>query len=216
MTGDCSVLEQDSGMTLGIVMELLTPKIADITADGVSLSGDLTGEDLGLTDAEVSIRGTLAVALDLRAVERTICVTGVVEGTSVRQCVRCLKDFEDPIAFSVRGAYERETKAAASMPKQDVPRKKKTAPEVETKPEEPDDDLYYYAGDHLDLAPMLREQVILASPMHPLCDEECRGLCAKCGKNLNEGSCHCAAEQTGSPFQVLRGMKEKLREPAGQ
>jgi len=183
-------------MTLGIVMELLTPKIADITADGVSLSGDLTSEDLGLTDAEVSIRGTLAVALDLRAVERTICVTGVVEGTSVRQCVRCLKDFEDPIAFSVRGAYERET--------------------VETKPEEPDDDLYYYAGDHLDLAPMLREQMILASPMHPLCDEECRGLCAKCGKNLNEGSCHCAAEQTGSPFQVLRGMKEKLREPAGQ
>jgi uncharacterized protein len=216
VTGDCGVLEQGSGMPLGIVMDLLTPKIADVTDDGVSLSGNLAGEDLGLTDAEVSIRGTLAVGLDLRAVERTICVTGVVEGTSVRQCVRCLKDFEDPIGFSVRVAYEPETKAAAATAKQDVPRKKKAAPEIEAMPEEPDDDLYYYAGDHLDLAPMLREQVILASPMHPLCDEECRGLCAKCGKNLNEGSCHCAAEPTGSPFQVLRGMKEKLREPAGQ
>jgi uncharacterized protein len=215
VTGDCSVLER-GGVPVGIGMDLLTPKIADITAEGISLSGDLTGEELGLPDAEVFIRGTLSVGMDLRSVERTICLTGVVEGTAVHQCVRCLKDFESPIAFSVRAAYERETKAAAPMVKQDAPWKKKTVPAVETKPEAPDDDLYYYAGDHLDLAPMLREQLILASPMHPLCVEECRGLCAQCGKNLNEGPCHCAAEPTGSPFQVLRGMKEKLQEPAGQ
>ncbi len=216
MTGNCSVLERGSGAPLGIGMDLLTPKIADITADGVSLSGDLTAEELGLADAEVSIRGTLSVGLDLRSVERTICLTGVVEGTAVHQCVRCLRDFESPIAFSVRAAYERETKTAAPVAKHDVPWKKKAAPAVETKLEEPDDDLYYYAGDQLDLAPMLREQVILASPMHPLCVEECLGLCAQCGKNLNEGPCRCAAEPTGNPFQVLRGMKEKLQEPAGQ
>lgn len=216
MTGDCSLLERGSGPPLGIGMDLLTPKIADITADGVSLSGDLTGDDLGLADAEVSLRGTLSVGLDLRSVEHTICLTGVVEGTAVCQCARCLKDFESPIAFSVRVAYERETKAAAPTAKHDAPWKKKAASAVEAKPDEPDDDLYYYAGDHLDLAPMLREQLILASPMYPLCDEECRGLCARCGKNLNDGPCHCAAEPTGSPFQVLRGMKEKLQEPAGQ
>ena len=195
-------------------MDLLTPKIADITAEGLSLSGDLTGEELELTDADVSIRGTLAVGLDLRAVERTICVTGVVEGTAVRQCVRCLKYFDDPMVFSVRVAYEREAKAGIPATKRDEPRKKNAVPAVGIEPEERNDDLYYYVGDHLELAPMLREQLILASPMHPLCAEECLGLCARCGKDLNEGPCHCAAEPTEGPFQVLRSVKRKLGESA--
>lgn len=193
-------------------MSILTPKIVDITAEGLSLSADLTGDDLGLADVDVAIRGTVAVGLDLRAIERTIYVTGVVEGTAIRQCVRCLKEFDDPLAFSLRVVYEREAKATASPSKRDETRKKKatTLPEVEE--EQPDDDRYYFTGDHLDLAPMLREQVILASPMHPLCSDVCLGLCAHCGKDLNEGPCRCAAEPTGGPFQVLRTIKEKLRE----
>lgn len=192
-------------------MDVLTPKIADITAEGLSLSGDLGGEELGLTDADMSIRGTIAVGLDLRAIERTIYVTGVVEGTAVRQCVRCLKDFDDPLAFSLRVVYEREVKATTVAKRVDVRKKKATTlPDEE---EEQNGDLYYFTGDHLELAPMLREQLILASPMHPLCSEECRGLCARCGKDLNEGPCRCGEEPTGSPFQLLRAMKDKLMDP---
>lgn len=40
-------------------MDVLTPTIADITAEGLSLSGTLTGEELGLTDADIAIRGTV-------------------------------------------------------------------------------------------------------------------------------------------------------------
>ncbi len=192
-------------------MDVLTPKIADITTEGLSVSGDLTGEELGLTATDVSIRGAVAVGLDLRAIERTIYVTGVVEGTAIRQCVRCLKDFDEPLAFSLRVAYEREAKATGVAKRMDVRRKKPTTlPDEE---EEQNDDLYYFTGDHLELAPMLREQLILASPMHPLCSDECLGLCARCGKDLNEGPCRCGEEPTGSPFQVLRTMKEKLRDP---
>jgi uncharacterized protein len=196
-----------------MTMDVLTPKIADITAEGLSLSGDLTGEELGLTDTDVSIRGTLAVGLDLRAIERTLYVTGVVEGTAVRQCVRCLKDFDDPLAFSLRVAYEREVKATNAVAKRDDPRRRKAAAPSEGEAEEPNDDLYYFTGDHLELTPMLREQLILASPMHPLCSEECRGLCARCGKDLNEGPCRCGEEPTGSPFHVLHTMKDKLMDP---
>lgn len=197
-------------------MELLSPTITDITAEGLSLAGDVMGEDLGVTDEDLVLRGSLAIGLDLRAIDRTLYVTGVVEGTAVRQCVRCLKDFDDPVAFSVRVAYEREGKAAVHAVKPDVRGKRKAAEESEVTPEEPNDDLYYYSGDHLELAPMLREQLILASPMHPLCTEDCRGLCAHCGKDLNEGMCPCATESTESPFHVLRAMKEKIQTPADQ
>ncbi|HEY5932120.1 MAG TPA: DUF177 domain-containing protein, partial [Nitrospira sp.] len=106
----------------------------------------------------------------------------------------------------------REAKTPTTAGKRNEPQKRK-APPLEAEPEEQNDDLYHYVGDHLELAPMLREQLILASPMHPLCAEECRGLCARCGKDLNEGSCRCGEEPTGSPFQVLRTMKERLRDP---
>ncbi|MCS6303322.1 MAG: DUF177 domain-containing protein [Nitrospira sp.] len=213
MIGDFDASRRGSGTLPEMTMDVLTPKIADITAEGLSLSGDLTGEELGLTDGDVAIRGTLAVGLDLRAIERTIYVTGVVEGTAIRQCVRCLKDFADPLAFSLRVAYEREAKSPNAVAKRDDPRKKKSAGPPEGEAEEQNDDLYYFTGDHLELAPMLREQLILAAPMHPLCSEECRGLCARCGKDLNEGPCRCGEEPTGSPFQVLRTIKDKLMDP---
>src|SRR5512144_315105 len=139
-----------------MTMDLLTPKIADITGEGLSLAGDVTAEELELTEADAPLSGPLAVGLDLRAVDGTVCVTGVIEGTAVRQCVRCLKDFEEPIAFSVRVAYERETKAAPVAAKRDDPRKKKPVTTAEAEPEEQNDEVYHYAGDHLELAPMLR------------------------------------------------------------
>lgn len=43
----------------------------------------------------------------------------------------------------------------------------------------------------VDLDPDIREELILDYPINPLCKEDCRGLCPKCGKNLNEGNCNC-------------------------
>ena len=47
---------------------------------------------------------------------RLIAVTGVLEGTIVRECVRCLKEYDDPLAFSVRAAFAREAKEPKSAP----------------------------------------------------------------------------------------------------
>ncbi|MBX3327172.1 MAG: DUF177 domain-containing protein [Nitrospira sp.] len=212
MIGEIGASGWGAGISSRGLMGVLTPKIADITAEGLSLSGDLTGDELGLTDADVSIRGTMSVGLELRTIERTIYVTGVVEGTAGRQCVRCLKDFDEPVAFSLRVVYEREVKSTGPTGKRDGVRKKKTATPPAVEEEEQNDDLYYFTGDHLDLAPMLREQVILASPMHPLCTSDCLGLCAHCGHDLNGGPCRCGGEPSGGPFDVLRTMKEKLRD----
>lgn len=207
MTGWCHS-EWGSGTLLEITMDLLTPKIADITREGLSVAGEVTGTEMGLTEADACIRGPLAVGLDLRAVDGTVCVTGVVEGTAVRQCVRCLKDFEAPIAFSVRVAYEREIKATSVETRRADHRKGKAASVVEVDVGDQSDDTYHYTGDRLELAPMLREQLILATPMYPLCTEECRGLCPRCGKDLNDGPCQCAVEPIAGPFDILRKLRQ--------
>ena len=200
-------------MQVGATMDLLTPLLADITVDGLSLVGDVTAEELGLTEEDAVVRGPLAVSLDLTNVEGLVAVTGVLEGTIVRECVRCLKEYEDPLAFSVRAAFIPEPKSAPRHPKRVDPRKAR-AEVVEAEQEEEPDDQYQYQGNQLELAPMLREHVILSMPMQPLCSDDCLGLCARCGKNLNEGPCQCAAEPPIPTFRVVQGMKRKIGGPS--
>jgi len=46
----------------------------------------------------------------------------------------------------------------------------------------------------LDLRELIRQQLLLALPMHPLCRPDCAGLCPQCGQDLNEGPCECIKE----------------------
>ena len=67
--------------------------------------------------------------------------------------------------------------------------------------------LIFIEGGELDLHDVVQEQVILALPFKPLCSETCKGLCPKCGMDLNEGNCACGNNGGGSPFDVLKNLK---------
>ena len=199
----------DTGMTMGA----LTPLVSDITATGLSLVGDVTAEELELAETDAILRGPVSVSLDLMKADDMIAVTGVLEGTVVRQCVRCLKEYDDAVAFSVHAAFAREgkeSKVGARQLKPGEPRKGRpgaTKTEADVEAEDEGDDRYFYQGDHIELAPMLREHIILASPMQPRCRENCVGLCARCGKDLNEGPCQCPAEAPSTAIRVIRTSK---------
>ena len=62
--------------------------------------------------------------------------------------------------------------------------------------EEGSDDIYVVEGETFDLDEIIREELILNMDMTVLCSEDCKGLCPRCGKNLNEGDCGC--DRTGS------------------
>ena len=88
------------------------------------------------------------------------------------------------------------------------------APESELGPgdddgELADDDLAlsYYAGEEIDLAPLVEEQVILGLPTRPLCRTECRGLCPHCGAPLNDGDCGCTVVTHDPRLAILRNLK---------
>lgn len=64
-----------------------------------------------------------------------------------------------------------------------------------------------YEGEEVDLSPLMREQLLLALPTRPLCQDRCRGLCPQCGVNLNLKSCDCAAQKLDPRFEALRALK---------
>ena len=70
----------------------------------------------------------------------------------------------------------------------------------------------FIAGSELAIGDILREQVLLALPMKPLCQLDCRGLCPSCGTNLNFSDCGCAKEQNNPAFDALLELKRRLEE----
>src|SRR5512146_1426571 len=71
-------------------------------------------------------------------------------------------------------------------------------------------DIGYYTGDGLLLEDVLREQVLLAVPLKVVCREECKGLCPRCGQNLNQGACACPEPTEEVRWAALKDLKDKL------
>ena len=112
--------------------------------------------------------------------------TGRVGGT----CARCLDDYP----FSLHKEFTFVLKPQAEQ-----------AADEELTGE--DVALSFYQGDEVDLAPLVRETLILSLPTIPLCSDECRGLCPHCGANRNVGACTCADHWVDPRLAVLRALK---------
>ena len=69
--------------------------------------------------------------------------------------------------------------------------------------EDPDVFLYDPAERMLDLSPAVRENWLLTAPGFVQCREDCKGLCATCGTNLNESSCNCTSTTTDKRWDAL-------------
>ncbi|MGH7828304.1 MAG: YceD family protein [Candidatus Binatia bacterium] len=67
--------------------------------------------------------------------------------------------------------------------------------------------LSYYSGEEIKLTPLIKEQVLLALPTRPLCEENCRGLCGSCGANLNLEACACSATADNPRMSIFRTLK---------
>ena len=61
--------------------------------------------------------------------------------------------------------------------------------------------------EEVDLAEGIRETILLNLPHFPLCDEGCKGLCVRCGKDLNKGSCGCPDGEQSGAWEGLDNLK---------
>jgi uncharacterized protein len=119
------------------------------------------------------------------------------------QCKRCLKTvtLDEPVEL---------TRTYVPAGKQKAPREHKgEESEGSFDPGLVDEDTY--SGKELDLAPAIREQMLLSMPLAPLCDEECKGLCPACGKDLNEGECGCDRTAIDPRWAALKGIQLDLK-----
>jgi DUF177 domain-containing protein len=89
---------------------------------------------------------------------------------------------------------------------------------VETGPEEDEvaldegeAEIGFYEGLGIELADIIKEQVLLALPMQRICREDCKGICPVCGGNRNETSCDCAARAGDDRWGALKDLSKNLQ-----
>lgn len=65
-------------------------------------------------------------------------------------------------------------------------------------------------NDYFDLTESVRESIILALPTYPICQEDCKGLCLKCGVDLNTSTCTCNQQEDDSCWAELDKMSNSV------
>jgi uncharacterized protein len=117
--------------------------------------------------------------------------------TSVRlPCSRCLKDFDTPLASDFEITYTKEMPGLMDVVDEE---------EIELRVEEIG--MFHFKGEEINLQHGIQEQVVMAFPLQPLCDKNCKGLCPKCGSDLNQEDCDCKQEPGTNKFAVLKNLK---------
>lgn len=71
-------------------------------------------------------------------------------------------------------------------------------------------DVEFYSGRTIPLRDLALEQIHLSIPMKPLCDENCLGLCPKCGVNRTRERCNCDDSVTDARWGALQGIRDQL------
>jgi uncharacterized protein len=123
---------------------------------------------------------------------RLVLIRGKVQTELRLQCVRCLKEFLYPL-FTTFELTLQPLKEAPS--------------EEETELGSEEMELNFFEGGEIHLSEIACEQIFLEIPYQPLCQEECKGLCPICGKDLNLSACECVKEELTSGFSVLKKLK---------
>ena len=128
-------------------------------------------DDMRLELARVPVGADMQLDVRFEAVTEGVLVTGSVIAPLAGECARCLA----PLAASVTASFtELYLYTRDRHDKHD---------RFDENTEQDDEELHL-DGDLLDLEPVLRDAVVLALPMSPLCREECPGLCIECGVPL--------------------------------
>jgi uncharacterized protein len=130
---------------------------------------------VGIDDDRLS--GDVVVAVELESTLDDIVVSGLLSVAWSDECRRCLRSLSGTLEVDVDERYSVHP--------------------------DPTGDAFPITGGQIDLAPMVREEILLAIPDAPLCRPDCPGLCPICGADLQEGPCGCDTTTRDERWAVL-------------
>jgi uncharacterized protein len=162
-------------------------ELVEFPAQAVIRAG--SGELSPFADSVIKVEAA-GIELTIQKSGEEFFCQGQVTAQVVMECARCLGEFTTELSGSADFVVCSQIKTDGQ---EDVP---------------DDEDRVYFKGTEfkVDVTEPVRQAMVLAVPLKPLCSEDCKGLCAMCGANLNHETCACEREQSDPRWEGLKGL----------
>lgn len=166
-------------------------RFGEIPEDGLRFE---IHEETWFPDRELQRTGPVSafIFLKRKGTDR-VMLEGEIKTSIGFDCDRCLESYTMALDESFKLDLEY------------APNAKLEPAEHEISPTEMD--MLYLKELVIDIFEILSQQVFLMAPEKHLCQETCKGLCPRCGANLNQESCSCKQDLKSSPFAILKEKK---------
>ncbi|MFZ8871756.1 MAG: YceD family protein [Candidatus Nanopelagicaceae bacterium] len=137
----------------------------------------------------LTIKAGQEIKIDFRAeaVSDGVLISGQITSEAVGECGRCLNELKQEIDQEFRELFLYESR----------------------KSEEEDDELFVMDGDIADIEVPIRDAVVLAMPLNPLCKADCKGLCSECGERMEKMGPEHSHEKVDPRWSGLAGWQPK-------
>ena len=160
-------------------------KIIDCPGASVPFSTSVDLRDLQYGNSFPVTEPVLASGV-VRNTAGVLMMTGAVQTTLHGVCDRCAQEFEKDVDLPIDVVLVTEL----------------------SNEENEDEWVFPLVGDNADLEEIVRTVFVLNVDSKMLCREDCKGLCCRCGKNLNHEACECQKE-CDPRFAALKQLLEK-------
>ena len=174
-------------------MQIHLSDVTDSEGKHIQLQPELELDKISFLMGDYPILEKTPVELEITNTgNKVLELKGIGSVTVGIPCDRCLEQ------VAVKIPYEIEQKL--DMKKSDTERVQDL------------DENDYLTGMDLDVDRLVYLEVLMSWPLKVLCREDCKGICSRCGKNLNKGSCGCAEEPKDPRMAAISDIFSKFKE----
>ena len=170
-------------------MKVNIADLAENAGKEVAFSFQEAAESLGVDAADYRIEGEVSVAGRVLYTGRCWRAEGTIRCTKSFACDRCLAPCEEAQEHAFSEKFQRAGEDLGENEEANV-----------------------FTGDAIDLTELVRDTILAAQPLSKLCKPDCKGLCAVCGANRNEGDCGCDRHVVDPRLAALQDLWREAKE----
>ena len=149
-------------------------------------------DEVSLEERDLRLIEPVEVKGRIRRKGDEVEIAGSLKTKVETPCARCLK----PVETAISSDFSERFVTAVSW-----------RSEEQHELNREDLDLAVFDGEAIDLDQLIREEILLATPLQTLCREDCKGLCATCGADRNLAGCECERQQVDSRWENLKNLR---------
>lgn len=152
----------------------------------INIQGDINMPDADFLGERYHFDRPLEIEGSISNNGQSLILSAQCSGSMLTQCARCLKDITVPVKFTVDENLAQNDGQLSE-----------------------DTDVILFEDTVIDIDDIIANNFLMNISGKYLCSDDCKGLCPKCGANLNEGSCGCSDDEIDPRWAALVDIMEK-------